>query len=144
PALDPMADKFEGKAVFQKNCFTWHRLQSVGVGVGPDLLSALRNKWAEQLLTDIRDASGEVEPRDLNYIVTTRAGRSFSAIIVAETASSVPVRRAEKAEDVIQRNRIELVEATAKSLMPEGLEMQMTKQEVADVIAYLQSVAAPK
>jgi cytochrome c1 len=28
--------------------------------------------------------------------------------------------------------------------MPEGLEMQLTKQDVADVIAYLQAVAAPK
>jgi cytochrome c1 len=29
-------------------------------------------------------------------------------------------------------------------LMPEGLEMQLSQQDVADVIAYLQAVAVPK
>jgi putative heme-binding domain-containing protein len=144
PALDLKADKSRGKEVFKKNCSTCHRLENVGVEVGPDLLSALRNKSAEQLLTDILDPSREVDPRYINYIVTTKAGRSFSGMVAAETASSVTLRRAEKAEDVILRNQIELLEATAKSLMPEGLEMQMTKQEVADVVAYLQSAASPK
>src|SRR5262249_35553548 len=143
-ALDLKGDSTRGKAVFKKVCSTCHRLEDVGVEVGPDLLSALRNKSAEQLLTDILDPSREVDPRYINYIVTTNAGRSFSGMIAAETASSVTLRRAEKAEDVILRNQIELLEATAKSLMPEGLEMQMSKQDLADVIAYLQKVASPK
>ena len=33
-----------GKLVFKKNCATCHRLENEGVEVGPDLLSALRNK----------------------------------------------------------------------------------------------------
>ena len=65
-------------------------------------------------------------------------------MIVADTAASVTLRRGEKAEDTILRNQIETIEATSKSLMPEGLEMQLSKQNLADVIAYLQSVAAPK
>src|SRR5262249_56947532 len=71
-------------------------------------------------------------------------GQVLTGIIAAETASSVTLRRGEKAEDVILRSQIDEIQATAKSLMPEGLEMQMTKQEVADVIAYLQAVAVPK
>jgi putative heme-binding domain-containing protein len=143
-ALDLKPDKSRGKEVFKKNCSTCHRLENVGTEVGPDLLSALRNKSAEQLLTDILDPNREVDPRYINYVVTTKAGRSFTGMIAAETASSVTLRRAEKAEDVILRNQIELLEATAKSLMPEGLEMQMNKQDVADLIAYLQNTAAPK
>jgi putative heme-binding domain-containing protein len=110
------------------------------VEVGPDLLSALRNKSREQLLTDILDPSREVDPRYINYVVTTKAGRSFSGLIAAETASSITLRRAEKAEDVILRSQIEALEATSKSVMPDGLEMQLSKQDVADVIAYLQAV----
>jgi putative heme-binding domain-containing protein len=144
PALSLKTDAARGKAVFQKTCSTCHRLENVGVEVGPDLLSALRNKSAEQLLTDILDPSREVDPRYINYVVTTKAGRSFSGMIAAETASSITLRRAEKAEDVILRNQIEAMEATAKSVMPEGLEMQLNKQELADVIAYLQAVAASR
>jgi hypothetical protein len=35
------------------------------------------------------------------------------------------------------RGEIDDIQATAKSLMPEGLEMQLNPQEVYDVIAYL-------
>jgi putative membrane-bound dehydrogenase-like protein len=143
-ALDLKADVTRGKAVFKMVCSTCHRLEDVGIEVGPDLLSALRNKSREQLLIDILDPSREVDPRYINYVATTKAGRSFSGMIAAETASSITLRRAEKAEDVILRNQIDVLEATAKSVMPEGLEMQLGQQEVADVIAYLQAVARPK
>jgi putative heme-binding domain-containing protein len=65
-------------------------------------------------------------------------------MIAAETATSITLRRAEKAEDTILRSQVEEIQATPKSVMPEGLEMQLSRQDVADVIAYLQSQAAPK
>jgi putative heme-binding domain-containing protein len=143
-ALDLTADAGRGKAVFKKNCATCHRLENEGVEVGPDLLSALRTKTRETLLVDIFDPSREVDPRYINYVISTKTGRVFTGMIAAETASSITLRRAEKAEDTILRNQIEEIQATAKSLMPENLEMQLSKQDVADVIVYLQSVAAPK
>jgi putative membrane-bound dehydrogenase-like protein len=144
PALDLRADAARGKLIFKKTCSTCHRLENVGVEVGPDLLSALRNKTRDQLLVDLFDPSREVDPRYINYLVMTKPGRVFSGLIAAETATSVTLRRAEKAEDTILRAEIEEIQATAKSLMPENLEQQLTKQDAADVIAYLQSVAAPK
>src|SRR5262249_52409709 len=56
-ALDLPADAGRGKAVFKKTCSTCHRLENEGIEVGPDLLSALRNKSREQLLVDILDPS---------------------------------------------------------------------------------------
>jgi putative membrane-bound dehydrogenase-like protein len=144
PALDLKADLMRGKAVFKKTCSTCHRLEGVGVEVGPDLLSALRNKTPESLLVDILDPSREVDPRYINYLVTTKPGRVLSGMIAAETGSSITLRRAEKAEDIVLRSQIEELQATPKSVMPEGLEMQLSKQELADIIAYLQSQAAPK
>ena len=111
--------------------------------MGPDLLSALRNKSREQLIIDIMDPSREVDPRYLNYLVTTKKGQTLSGMIVAETGASVTLRRAEKAEDVILRSEIDDIQATAKSVMPENLETQLTKQDLADLIAYLQAVAVP-
>jgi putative membrane-bound dehydrogenase-like protein len=139
-ALDLPADPLRGKAVFKKTCATCHRLENEGTEVGPDLLSALRNKTRETLLTDILDPSREVDPRYVDYIVTNKAGRVFTGMIAAETASSITLRRAERAEDVLLRTDIDTMQATAKSLMPEGLETQLGKQDVADLIAYLQSV----
>jgi putative membrane-bound dehydrogenase-like protein len=143
-ALDLKSDFVRGKAVFRKTCATCHRLENEGIEVGPDLLSALRNKTPETLLIDILDPSREVDPRYVNYIVDTKAGRRFTGMIAVETPSSITLRRAEKAEDTILRAQIDTVQATNKSLMPDEMEKLLTMQDVADVIAYLQSVAAPK
>lgn len=142
--LEMKADPAHGKAVFKKNCTVCHRLDNEGFEVGPDLLSALRNKTGEQLLNDILDPSREVDPRYLNYQITTKKGQVFSGLIAADTASSVTLRRGEKTEDTVLRNNIEEVQATGKSLMPEGLETQLSKQELADLIAYLQTAAVYK
>jgi putative membrane-bound dehydrogenase-like protein len=143
PALDLKAEAPRGKEVFKRVCATCHRLENVGTEVGPDLLSALRNKTPEVLIVDILDPSRDVDPRYINYVVTTKAGRSFTGLIAVETPSSVTLRRAEKAEDTILRTQIDEILATGKSVMPEELEKQLSKQDLADVIAYLQSVAAP-
>ncbi len=143
-ALELKADPARGKLVFKKNCTACHRLENEGVEVGPDLLSALRNKSREQLLADVLDPSREVDPRYLNYVVTTKKGQTFSGLIAAETASGITLRRGERAEDTLLRSQVEEIQATAKSLMPEGLETQLSKQDIADLIAYLQAAAVPK
>jgi putative heme-binding domain-containing protein len=143
-ALALKADAARGKGVFRKNCVTCHRLENEGFEVGPDLLSALRNKSREQLLLDILDPSREVDPRYLNYVVTTKKGQTLTGMIAAETASSVTLRRGERAEDTLLRGQVEEIQATAKSLMPEGLEAQLSKQDVADLIAYLQAAGVPR
>jgi putative membrane-bound dehydrogenase-like protein len=143
PALDLKADAARGKGVFKKVCATCHKLEGVGVQVGADLLAALRNKSRDLLLIDILDPSREVDPRYLAYQVTTRRGQVLTGLIAAETASSLTLKRGEGEEDTILRTQIDKVESTGKSLMPEGLEMQMTRQDLADLIAYLQKVASP-
>ena len=85
-----------------------------------------------------------MNPRSINYQVIDRAGRSFTGMIAAETASSITLRRAERAEDTLLRSQIDVIEATAKSLMPDGLETQLKPQDLADLIAYLQAVSRPK
>jgi putative membrane-bound dehydrogenase-like protein len=143
-ALMLPADVGRGRTVFRKNCITCHRLENEGQEVGPDLLSALRNKSADQLLDDILDPSKEVDPRYLSYVVVTKKGQTISGLIAAETAASLTLRRGERAEDTILRSQIEEVQATGKSLMPEGLESQLSKQDLADLIVYLQKMSTPR
>lgn len=136
-ALDLKGDPANGKKVFQKNCATCHRLEGVGTQVGADLQAALRTKSAEALLTDILDPSQEVDPRYVAYQLTTIRGQVLSGIIAAETASSVTLKRGEAAEETVLRTQIEAIESTGKSLMPDGLEQQIGRQDMADLIAYL-------
>ena len=85
-----------------------------------------------------------MDPRYLTYIVTTRKGQTLTGLIAAETASSLTLRRGERAEDTVLRSQIEEIQATGKSVMPEGLETQLSRQDLADVIAYVQAATAGK
>ena len=71
-------------------------MEDVGTEVGPDLLSALRNKTPDQLVIDVLDPSREVDPRYVNYQVTTTSGRSVSGLLAVETPTSITLRRGEK------------------------------------------------
>jgi len=141
-ALTLKGDAGKGKLVFKKVCSVCHKLENEGFEVGADLLAALKTKTPEALLTDVLDPSREVDPRFLNYVVATKDGRVLTGMIAVESPASLTLRRAEKSEDTILRSQIEEVQATAKSLMPDELEKQLAKQDLADVIAYLQSVVA--
>jgi len=140
PALDLTGDVARGRALFRKTCATCHQLENVGSEVGPDLKTNIRDKTPEQLLVAILDPSREVDRRFVNYIVETKSGRSVSGVIAAETATSVTLRRAEKIDEVILRSQIESIADTGKSLMPDGLEKELDKQGLADVIAYLRAI----
>jgi putative heme-binding domain-containing protein len=144
PALDLAADLGRGKAVFTKNCVTCHKLGDEGHEVGPDLRAALGNKTKEALLIDILDPNREVDPRYVNYQVMTTSGRLVTGLLAVETPASVTLRRADKAEDTILRTQIDSIQATAQSLMPDEMEKQLSKQDLADLIAFLLSQARPQ
>ena len=76
----------------------------------------------------------------LETTVITQDGRTYSGIIAAESAGSVTLRKAEGKEDVVLRSQIETLSSTGLSLMPEGMEKDLDKQQIADVIA-LEAIA---
>ncbi len=125
-----------GKAVFAKNCSVCHQLHGVGHVVGPDL-AALSNKSPYYLLTEILDPNKNVDSRYINYVAATRSGRTFTGILAGESATSITLRGQEGKEQVLLRSELEELQSTGKSLMPEGLEKDLTKQDLADLIAYL-------
>ena len=87
------------------------------------------------------DPNREVDPRYVSYVVTSKSGRVFSGIIAVETSSSLTLRRAERAEDTVLRSQIEDIQATARSLMPEGLVANRTVEDLASLLDYLESLA---
>jgi putative heme-binding domain-containing protein len=129
-------DRTRGKAVFGKRCAVCHRLDGVGHEVGPDL-AALANKSPQYLLTEILDPNRNVDSRFVEYTASTKTGRSFTGLLAAETATSVTLRGQEGKEQVLLRSDLEELTSTGRSLMPEGLEKDLTRQDLVDVIAYL-------
>lgn len=134
-------DAERGKAAFKRVCAACHRVEGVGHEIGPNL-ATVRSRGAEAILVNLLDPSREVNPQFVNYVLVTDDGRTLTGMVAAETAASVTLRRAEAATDTVLRVNIDELRSTGQSLMPEGMEKQLSKQEIADVIAYLLGVAS--
>ncbi len=128
-----------GKAVFQKAaCMTCHKLGEVGVEVGPNLVD-VRIKPNVALLTDILDPNRAVEERWASYTLTTKDGRALTGLIAGETADAVEIIMPGGLKETVTRDQIDKMETTGLSLMPVGLEGAISKQEMADLLAFLKA-----
>jgi putative heme-binding domain-containing protein len=103
---------------------------------------SVQNKSPDDLLIAILDPNREAQPIFTTYTAATQSGQVFTGIIAAETAASLTLRRAEAKEDTVQRDQLDELISNGVSLMPEGVEKDLTPQQVADVIAYIKSLAA--
>jgi putative membrane-bound dehydrogenase-like protein len=136
------SDAPRGRDVFRKRCSTCHKLEEHGHVVGPDLL-ALTNRDPRWLLTTILDPNKEVDARYVAWTAVTVDGRTASGMIVRESADSILLREAGGKEHLIPRSELEEFRSSERSVMPEGLERDMSAQDFSDVIAYLASFEAP-
>jgi len=125
-----------GRAVFRTHCASCHRLDREGVAVGPDLFG-IRNQPKEVILLHIIIPEYEIMPGFVNYVLETRDGRTLSGIIGGETDSKVTLRRALGEEETVDRANILSLTSTGLSLMPQVLEKNMSRQDMADLIAFV-------
>ena len=132
-------DRTRGETLFAKHCLQCHTVQHVGKAVGPELVG-VRKRERVALLEDLLNPNAALSPAYVNYVVATKSGQVVTGIIVSETASNITLRRPEAAEDTIPRDDIEEIRSTGQSLMPEGIEKSLTRQELADLIEYLKQI----
>jgi putative membrane-bound dehydrogenase-like protein len=135
-------DPKRGKEVFEQQCLKCHQLNGRGFAVGPDL-AAVQNRPDESLLVDILDPSSTITAGFRAYTVLTQSGRLFTGTLAEETATSVTLRREKGEQDVILRKDIDEMAASSRSLMPEGLEKEISPQDMADLIGYLREALKP-
>jgi putative heme-binding domain-containing protein len=136
------ADAARGQEVFRNKCGVCHRLNNIGFAVGADL-AALTDKSPQALLTAILDPNRALETKFVNYTAQTADGLTLTGMLIEESGASITLQGQEGKQQSIPRSQIEAFESTGKSLMPEGLEKDVSKQDLADVMAYVANVPTP-
>lgn len=131
-------DPLRGRIVFEKRCSACHRLQEIGRSVGADL-TALRDRSTSALLTAILDPNRAVEAKFLTYTVVLNSGQVFSGMLASESGNSITLISTEGKEHILLRTEIDQLVSSGRSLMPEGLEKDLSTQDIADVIAFVQT-----
>ncbi len=138
PALDLEPDPLNGKELYNQECARCHNVKD-GARFGPSLQGSVQGHTRTQLLYDILNPSGTILSLYRSYIVTTNDGGVFGGIIARETPGTLTLRSGPGEEETILRGRITEIRASDVSLMPEGFEDNLSRQEIADVIAFMQA-----
>lgn len=136
-ALQLTGDAARGKVVFAQACMSCHKLDGVGLELGPDLRSVAQHD-AEKLFNSILDPSAIIEPGFMAYHCTLHNGDQLYGVIATETSASLTFKLAGNLTKSVLRSEIASLKSTGASLMPDGLEAVLTPQSLADLIAYLQ------
>lgn len=132
-----------GKVLFQTashlQCAKCHQPDASGRRLGPDLSEIGRRSSAEQLFESIVSPDRRIEPQYQSRIVITNSGRSLVGLVESETDSELVLAAANGERQRIPASEIESQVRDTKSLMPSGLAVQLTAQDMADLLAWLSS-----
>jgi putative heme-binding domain-containing protein len=135
-------DVRRGQAVFNGTkaaCLSCHAIGYVGGTIGPDLsrIGAIRDD--RDLLESIVFPGASFVRSYEPMVVATKAGLVHSGIVKKDAADEVLLVTGADKEVRIPRGDVEEMKPGTVSVMPSGLDSQMTKAELADLIAFLKS-----
>jgi putative heme-binding domain-containing protein len=135
-------DAHRGREIFRKACANCHQLFGEGEKLGPDLTHANR-KDRYYLLVSIVDPSAIIRKEYVAHVIHTTDGRTLSGLLVEQAPGRVTLVTAKNERVVIERAKVESMEESPISLMPEDLLKPLKPQELRDLFRYLQSDRAP-
>jgi putative membrane-bound dehydrogenase-like protein len=138
-ALNMTGDVTRGKETFSRVCSRCHALDGVGVAVGPNL-GTVRNHPASELLEDIILPSKSIESGFETYVVELTSGDIVDGIMSAQTSATITLRQEQGRETIIARQDIKGMRVSKVSMMPEGLEKQISVSQMVDLLTFLKAV----
>jgi uncharacterized protein len=136
PLTKRTGDAELGKLVFKKHCATCHTHSGEGNKIGPDLTGMAAHPKAE-LLVHIMDPSRSVEGNYRVYTLTTQDGIVLSGLLASESKTAVELIDSQAKKHSVQRDNIETLSASNKSLMPDGFEKNLSPAELVHLLEFL-------
>lgn len=138
----PKADPRKGQAVFSGTralCSACHAVGYNGARIGPDLTGIRKIRNERDLLESILFPGASFVRGFEPTVLATTDGRVLSGIIKEETSREVILQVDAQNIARIPVQDIESRKPGTVSLMPAGLEKQLTSDELADLVAFLMS-----
>jgi putative membrane-bound dehydrogenase-like protein len=135
-------DLERGRRVFfspQAQCVACHVVDNIGGIIGPNLTNIGASKTREQLIRAILEPSAEIAPDWQGWFVNTRDGQTHYGRQI-DVKGETTVELMNLAGEFDRFTNAESWGVSETSLMPAGLENSLTRQDFADLIAYLESL----
>lgn len=129
-------DPHKGVAAFHKLCGQCHKIHGQGQDVGPDITVNGRAS-IDQLLSNVFDPSLVIGQIYQAYTVVTTDGRTLTGLVVENNPQRVVLKVQGGKLETIARKDVDEMAISKLSLMPEGVEKQLTPDELRDLLAFL-------
>ncbi len=132
-----------GRTLFgQAQCFACHRYDNEGGSQGPDLTSAAGRFSVRDLLESVVEPSKVISDQYAAVNIETTDGRLVSGRVVNHSGDDIIVNTNmldPNALTHVNRKRVERMETSKVSMMPEALLDTFKEDEILDLVAYLLS-----
>jgi putative heme-binding domain-containing protein len=142
--LNLKGDVARGKELFFKTnglqCINCHQVDGVGKVLGPDLTHIAKKYNRAQILENILEPSKVIDLQYLTYLAETTDGKVYTGLLVSKDDKEVILKDAEAKEIHLPANKVDRLVPQQKSIMPEQLLRDLTAEQAADLLAYLESL----
>lgn len=138
PAALAKGDLAKGKMLFTATCGQCHKLFGEGQNVGPDITGSNRADL-NYLLENVLDPNAVIGKAYQLNLFTMKDGRVMSGVIKEESPATVKIAMMGGVEFTLPQADIAKREVSKLSTMPEGLFDALPKEQVIDLVKYLQS-----
>jgi putative heme-binding domain-containing protein len=128
-------------------CIQCHRFgNEAGGTIGPDLGAVAARFGRRDLLQHILEPSLVVDEKFRTTLVTLKNGATFAGTLQEEDDSQVRLVTGASPDDFVVLDRAQIAgrEVSSLSPMPAGLTNILSKEQVSDLLAYLESGVAPR
>lgn len=131
-----------GWAVFDRTCGQCHVMHGRGKEVGPNITANGRGAF-DQLLVSVFNPSLVIGDAYKSVTLRTVDDEIITGLLVDRNEQRTVIKLQGGQERLVPADEIDDFKVDSKSLMPEGLETQMSDQELADLFALLALEKAP-
>jgi putative membrane-bound dehydrogenase-like protein len=140
-ALQAKGDAERGKALFAaQSCRACHTDADGQTPKGPHLVDIGKRYTPAELVESILKPSAKFAQGYETYSFAMVDGRVFTGFVVSEGASVVQIRESSGTLHELKRADVEERRRQESSAMPEGIAGNLTPDQLADLVAYLQSL----
>jgi putative heme-binding domain-containing protein len=142
-ALLEKGDVKAGREVFygkKAGCTACHTVAGQGGKVGPDLSKIGSIRVGRDLLEAIVFPSATFARGFEPFLIRTKEGAIFDGLIARETPDAIYLFTSERIERRIPRTSIDVLKQSKLSVMPQGLDAQLGRDDLRDLIAFLVSL----
>jgi putative heme-binding domain-containing protein len=138
----PPGDVRRGQVVFHSgaaSCHACHAIGYLGGNIGPDLTRIGRIRSDRDLLEALLYPSASFVRSYEPVNVVTNRGQIITGLLREDNGAEVLVTTAERKDVRITHDEIQEMQPGTVSVMPAGLDKQLTQQQLADLLEFLRS-----